>query len=105
MRKARERAIILVMALLIGIISVKPIFAETSATFSASCYMPYYVTMPEGEMVLAESENAGQDTKVAENQEIEKSNIENETNLIQQQEEIISEDSEEIELIKTVCAK
>ena len=101
MRRARERAIILVMALLLGIISIKPIFAETSATFSASCYMPFYVDMPEGKMAPTNSENNIQEANTL----VQINEIKEESNLTQQQEEIISEDSEEIEIIKTVCAK
>ena len=105
MKGIRKRAIIVMVALLIGIMCIKPASAEKTATFSASCYMPFYVEMPNGEMVLADSKITKQDTNITESQKIEETNIiENKTEFIQQ-EEITLENDEEVELIKTVCAK
>ena len=105
MRKARKRASIVMVVLLIGIMFIKPVSAEKSVTFSASCYMPFYMEMPSGEMILAEDVESWEAIKEAETQKLEKSKIENNEIISIQQEEIISEDNNEIEIIKTVCAK
>ena len=103
--KQIKKAAIITLVLSMGFIFLYPAFAGQSASFSASCYMPRYVTMESGEMVLADSERANQNTTIVESHKIEETNIaENKTELIQQ-EEIILEIDGEIEAITTVCAR
>ena len=110
MKKYRKNIAVTILALFLGIIFLGPLFAGNTATFSVSCYMPYYVTLSDGEKVLAESEKAKQDTSIAENKKeesfiAENKNNENKNNFIKQKEEIVSKDKKEVQLITTVCAK
>jgi len=102
MKQIKKTPVIITLVLSMGFIFLYPAFAEQSASFSASCYMPRYVTMESGEMVLADSERANQNINIAEIEEI--NIVEKKTELIQQ-EEIILENDGEIEVITTVCAK
>ena len=105
MKQIKKTPVIVTLVLSMGFIFLYPAFAEQSASFSASCYMPRYVTMESGEMVLADSERTNQNINIAESHKIEEIKIlENETELIQQ-EEIILENDAEIEVITTVCAR
>ena len=102
---------ITIWTLVIGIIFIGLSYAEKSTTFSASCYMPYYVTLDTGEKVLADSDEARQ-KKLDEVLEENENNIDAKeskiSGLIRQVEEIISEDNngnEEMEIIVTLVGK
>ncbi|MBL7130632.1 MAG: hypothetical protein ISS45_04445 [Candidatus Omnitrophica bacterium] len=106
MKKTRNRTLMIILVLFLSIILARPLLAATSISATASCRMPYFVTMPDGQKVLAETENTDQDTNIAEAEENNDSFIaEDEPNLIQQQEEVVSGEDEEIQLINTVCAR
>jgi hypothetical protein len=67
--------------------------------------MPFYVTTPDGEKVLAESEKERLNQNTIEVEEKNKQPTETKPALIQQEEEIVSEDQKEIKIITTVCAR
>lgn len=101
-------AILITALYIMGIIFLKPAFAgKTSVTFTASCYMPEYITTLDGERVLADSEKAKQKESAVEKEENNEENslAENKTNIIRQQEEIVSDNNSETQLITTVCAR
>ena len=66
MKQAKKTLLTVILILFIGNINLGLIFAgnSASASFSVSCYMPYYVTMPNGEKVLAENQQTKQETIV-----------------------------------------
>jgi hypothetical protein len=83
--------------LIIAMSFTNSIFASNTATFSASCSMPEYVTMEE---IAPANTPAPQ----AEQINVEQFKIEESVQFIQQQ-EIISLDNASMEIINTVCAK
>ncbi|MDD5005937.1 MAG: hypothetical protein PHS93_05490 [Candidatus Omnitrophica bacterium] len=104
------RVILTIAILILGIILVKALFADGSFTAAATCYMPQYVTLANGEKVLADSINNGNNQNNQINvpevnkEEIEEDAIaENASALIQQQEEVVLEDG--LGLITTVFAR
>jgi len=107
----KKTMLITIWVLIIGITFIKFSSAEKSASYSASCFMPYYVTLSSGDRVLANSEEAKQDEleKALEKDEDNLDAKENKiSGLIRQIEKIVSQDydgSERIEIITTVAAK
>ena len=92
--------------LTLSIALAKPLLAGNSISGIATCKVPFILEMPDGSKLVAEELIEEQDTNITNNDKNDVSlNAEEEPNCIIQQEETVSEDSKEIKLINTVCAR
>lgn len=107
MKKVGKITVIVVLVLSLGIIFIGPAISGTSISAVATCHVPYLITLSDGTKVASESEESNKEIElIPQPSENTQSYIaEEKPNLIQQQEEVTSEDSAQVKLITTVCAK
>lgn len=96
----------LIGGLIIGILLTNPLLAATGATFSASCIMPSYVAVSDGEdeQIAPDAKDISQDMNAALQKEVEKIEIQEEANVLQAQEAITLPDSN-LGIVNTIFAK
>lgn len=106
MRKIGKINLIIILALFFGAYLVTPIFAGTSISGTVSCRVPHIIALSDEDQALAE-EKVKANTNIAEAAEENFNSIMVESKLLAtiQQEEVISEDTNEVEIIITICAK
>ncbi|MFC1708910.1 hypothetical protein ACFL2J_02475 [Candidatus Omnitrophota bacterium] len=95
MRKKEKMILLVVMAFFLAIL-VRPLFADTTISGITRCRLTHAITMSEEQIIAAEAKNTEQISETKKNSN---------SNTILQQEEVISEETEEVELINTVCAR
>jgi len=105
MKKTKKRALVLILALSIFSILIAPLFGETSASYHVSCRMPLLITLENGNKVLDTLGENLETSQTEPEKEVRYFITENNSNLIEQQEKIVSEENKEVALITTVCAK
>lgn len=101
MKKTRKIVIAIIVMLFIGLAFSRVGFAGPSAAFTARCYMPAMVSSTTIEQVTTQNK----DMVVEENKEKDSFISEKNPNIVQKTEEITSEETQEPQIITTVCAK
>ena len=101
MRKPRKIVIAVIAVLFLSVASSCMGSTEPSATFTAHCYMPAMISSTTIEQVTTQNK----DIVVEENKEKDSFISEKNQNIVQKTEEIISKETQEPQIITTVCAK
>ena len=92
----------MLVAALLTSIFLQPLLAGTSISGIATCVVPHIITMNEEQEVLAEEKD---DVIIIADADSGNLSSQQKLDEIIQQQIIVSEETKEVELIKTVCAR